>query len=151
MPLALQREPSKLTPEPDGAYPLSFPRLVPPLLDRNCVSCHQQKKNAPNLSGAPSRKNGWTQSYLSLAPYAWGLSGDNGIAFRNGMRSTPGKLGARASKLMKKLDSGHHNLKLSDEDRHRITLWLDCNSIFYGAYYDLKNQTIGKKVTPKLQ
>jgi hypothetical protein len=32
------------------------------------------------------------------------------------------------------LVKGHHDLKLSSEDLHRIALWLDCTSVFYGVY-----------------
>ena len=32
------------------------------------------------------------------------------------------------------LDKGHHDVKLSDEDFHRLALWLDCCSMFYGVF-----------------
>ena len=32
------------------------------------------------------------------------------------------------------LSKGHHDVKLSNEDMHRITLWLDCCSLFYGVF-----------------
>jgi len=32
------------------------------------------------------------------------------------------------------LKNGHHDVKLSKEDMHRITVWLDSCSIFYGVY-----------------
>jgi hypothetical protein len=31
-------------------------------------------------------------------------------------------------------DGQHHGLVLSEEDMHRITLWLDACSVFYGVY-----------------
>ena len=40
-PLAAVRGPSKLTPGPEGSWPLRFDRLVQPVLDRTCVSCHR--------------------------------------------------------------------------------------------------------------
>jgi hypothetical protein len=49
-------------------------------------------------------------------------------------RTTPGRFGARASKLYKLLQEGHYDVKLPDEDLHRLTLWLDCASMFYGVY-----------------
>ena len=48
--------------------------------------------------------------------------------------STPGKVGARVSKLYKMLKEGHHDVKLSEEDMHRIIVWLDSYSPFYGVY-----------------
>ena len=49
------------------------------------------------------------------------------------------------------LEKGHHKLKLPAEDLHRLTLWLDSNSEFYGAYYKTKEQAAGKIVLPDLQ
>ncbi|MBT4817322.1 MAG: hypothetical protein HON70_16580, partial [Lentisphaerae bacterium] len=49
-------------------------------------------------------------------------------------RTTPGEFGARASKLYHLLVKGHHGVKLPPEDLHRITVWLDSCSLFYGVY-----------------
>ena len=163
--LAVQREPSQLTPDPEGAYPLSFPRLVQPVLDRNCVPCHQTDKTgkAPDLTAKPvslgtrkHRRTGkrlpgtqWTRSYMSLQKFAYGCSGKP--RDRQPTRTTPGKFGAQASKLYRKLKEGHHDLKLSDEDMYRITTWLDCNSNFLGAYHDVAKQARGERVMPLLE
>lgn len=149
--LALQRPPSTLEPDVSGSYPLSFPRLVQPVLDRNCVACHEkdETKKAPDLSSVSSKRYGWSQSFLSLGKFAFGLSGKP--PNRQPVRTTPGKFGARASKLFKHLKKGHHKLKLTAEEMHRITLWLDCNSNFYGAYHDLEKQAQGQRVMPPLE
>lgn len=39
----------------------------------------------------------------------------------------PGQFGALGSKLLKYLDKSHHGVKLTDEEFHRLTLWMDCN------------------------
>ncbi len=49
------------------------------------------------------------------------------------------------------LHAGHHKLKLSKEDMHRITLWLDSNSDFYGSYENLAEQREGKIVQPTME
>jgi hypothetical protein len=157
--LASQRPPSKLKPDVEGTYPLSFPRLVQPVLDRNCVPCHRKDKTkkAPDLAGTPVEVqwnkgkpvSQWSRSFLSLKGYAYGRSGKPNN--RQPVRTTPGKFGARASKLYQMLKKGHHDLKLSDEDMHRITVWLDCNSNFYGAYHDTERQLKGERVMPILE
>jgi hypothetical protein len=50
-PIAMRRKPSEITPEVDGSKPFSFPRLVQPVLDKKCVSCHMKNadKKAPDL------------------------------------------------------------------------------------------------------
>ena len=46
-----------------------------------------------------------------------------------GSRTTPGRFGAQASGLMQTLkDENHKDVKLTDDERRRITLWLDLNS-----------------------
>ena len=127
-PMALRRAPSMIRPDVDGANPFSYPRLVQPVLDRHCVKCHSEnlKKKAPNLAREPIQRK-WYASYNSLLPYAFSNYGSN-------LRTTPGKFGARAAKLTEILEKGHYDVKLSAEEFHRITLWLDCSSMFYGVY-----------------
>ena len=48
------------------------------------------------------------------------------------------------------LKKGHHDVKLTDEEMYRITLWLDCNTNFYGAYRDTDKQAKGEVVMPKI-
>jgi hypothetical protein len=126
--LALRRPPSRLAPDVDGSNPFSYPRLVQPVLDRNCVSCHERSKpKAINLGRDPIEGR-WFASYRSLVPkYAF-------TSYGNGLYTTPGQFGARASKLLAILEKGHYDVKLPAEDLHRLTLWLDCSSMFYGVY-----------------
>ena len=56
-PLAMQRAPDKIRPDVSGSNPFSFVRLVQPALDRNCVSCHQEKKTL-DLTSAIEGKYG---------------------------------------------------------------------------------------------
>jgi hypothetical protein len=123
--LALRRAPSKVRPDVDGSAPFSYPRLVQPVLERNCVKCHADKK-AINVAREPIQRK-WFASYNSLLPYAFTDYGNN-------LRTNPGRFGARAARLTQILEKGHYGVKLSEEEFHRITLWLDCSSMFYGVY-----------------
>jgi cytochrome c553 len=134
MPLALLREPSIPKPDVDGSNPFSYPRLVQPVLDRNCTACHEKNPKSPNLARLPIQ-NKWYASYNSLIQYAFTSYGSkNGWNDPLWYRTNPGKFGARASKLVQLLDKGHYDVKLSQEDFHRITLWLDSASMFYGVF-----------------
>jgi cytochrome c553 len=139
-PLALRRGPSPLEPEASGSYPLSFPRLVQPVLDAQCVACHDREKKAPKLHGDRLAKTGRSEAFESLRPYAWGMSGGNGTAVKHRQYSLPGQQGARVSRLYGLLARGHYDVNLSPENLRRITLWLDCNSNFFGAYHDPEQQ-----------
>lgn len=150
LPLAMRRAPSKLKPDVDGTNPFSYPRLVQPVLDKNCVSCHvKHADKAPRLDSEVIEKGRqkWYASYHSLIrDYAFYSYGDR-------MRTIPGKFGARASKLYKMLKEGHHDVKLTDEEMHRIAVWLDSCSIFYGVYEKEGGiaQLAGEVVYPTLE
>jgi len=48
------------------------------------------------------------------------------------------------------MDERHYGVDLSKEDFHRLTLWLDCNSEFYGSYENTVAQAKGRIVHPTL-
>jgi hypothetical protein len=152
MPQALQREPSAIRPEVDGSYPVLFPRLVQPVLDAKCVGCHARNDKAPGLSGKPGAQ-GWSESYHALKGFAWAKNGGNGSLpkLNKTSYSVPGDVGARASKLYRMLKKGHHGVTLSPGQWRRITLWLDTNSNFYGAYLETDKQSAGQVVQPTLE
>jgi hypothetical protein len=152
-PLALQRAPSRIEPDVDGSNPFNYVRLVQPVLNRNCVDCHLKEK-APDLTDVVEGKNGWTRSYNNLAEkYGFYFHVSNGsinTGVHGGSRTVPGKFGARASGLLKFMDEQHYGVKLSEEDFRRLTLWLDCNSEFYGSYENTIAQARGQIVHPTL-
>jgi len=152
-PLAMQRPAAKITPDVAAANPFNYVRLVQPVLDRHCVGCHQVKK-ALDLTSVIEGPHGWTRSYTNLAGkygfYFHVTNGSINTGIHGGSRTTAGKFGARASKLIEYLDERHHDVKLSKEDRYRITLWLDCNSEFYGSYEQTAAQARGEVVLPTL-
>ena len=49
------------------------------------------------------------------------------------------------------LDGGHYDVKLPEQELHRITLWLDCNSDFFGSYEKTEAQARDEVVRPTLQ
>jgi len=145
-PLAMMRPPSRLQPDVDGTNPFSYPRLVQPVLNKNCVGCHQKNADkAPRLDAEPltvkPKKDGYYQrgqyyaSYVSLAEkYGFYDYGGHDFGDERAYRTIPGQFGARASKLYPMLVKGHHDVKLSPEELHCIAVWLDSTSPFYGVY-----------------
>ncbi len=154
-PLALLRGPSQPEPEADGSYPLSFPRLVQPVLNHSCVECHEQNRDrdAPGLRGDLFGKHGHSEAYRTLAPLGWAKFGGNhiGITRNKTSYSIPGDVGAAVSPLWQMLDGGHHDVELTNEQKRRLTLWLDANSVFYGDYHDAESQARGGTPEPRLE
>lgn len=152
LPLALQRDPSRIQAEVADTFPLSFSRLVQPVLDAHCVECHAKNHKAPALAGTPPGSNGWSPAFCALSKFSWAKHGGNGSIKRNGgSRSVPGIVGAGAARLCVMLNKGHHGVTLSPDDMRRITLWLDTNSNFYGAYLDTERQARGEIILPDIQ
>jgi len=154
--LALKSPPARITPDVDGTNPFSYPRLVQPVLDRHCADCHAKKKAIDLGRGTPeenAQRGGWFASYASLAQ-KYGFWYSNGAVSHNafdGSGTTPGKFGAYGSPLYKILMAGHYDVKLPPEDLHRLTLWLENNSAFYGDYQDTAAQARGEEVRPVVE
>ena len=121
------------------------------------MECHAKEGDkAPRLDAGLVRHTGkcyvrvpttYYASYMSLAPKfgTW--------KYAEVLDSTPGKVGARASKLYELLEEGHYDVKLSKEEMHRITVWLDSYSPFYGVYEPEAGQAQlrGEVVRPTFQ
>ena len=158
--LALGRPASELAPGPRDARPFAYPRLIQPILDRACVSCHRDATNddkttsdspqtvAPDLTGAVEGE--FTRSYDALKPYLrwyeWGGASIQQVA------TLPGRCGADESPLTAILnDENHRDLpNFTDADRRTLYLWLDANVPFYGVYDRRERQKIlnGESVAP---
>ncbi len=153
VPLAMLRAPSQITPDVEGSNPFNYVQLVQNVLDRNCVDCHQREQALP-LTGEIEGPYGWTRSYTNLAPkygfYFDVTNGSIGSGIHGGARTIAGQFGAQAAPLLDFLGPGHYGVQLSPEDFHRITLWLDCNSEFFGAYENTAAQSRGEPVSPSL-
>ena len=152
-PKAMSRAPSRITPDMDGSNPFNYPRLVQPILDSKCVSCHTESRakggKAPDLSRGENNKNQdlFYTSFNSLKPFCF-FYDDAGFTQAS---TIPGHFGARESKLYKLLSEGHHKVKLMPEEMRRLTLWLDSNCLFYGHEDNIKAQSDGEIVQPSLQ
>jgi hypothetical protein len=160
LPRAFGREPSEIQPEAEGSNPVSFPRLVQPVLEQHCVKCHGKEDNKPpDLRIGDWQADGfsWYQSYRNLRLYAFHYGAPRDERRRHQYdrwqpaRTVPGKFGALASKLLPLLEQGHYDVRLSPAELRRIVVWLDANSDFFGAYEDIPAQARGERVRPMLQ
>ena len=120
-PLASRREPSRLTPGPDGSWPLEFGQLVQPVLDKLCVSCH-----APNSTAAKASKPDLTagKAYENLLAFA--DKDLHKLAFERD-QSLPGQCAAQQSKLLALLRNGegHQGVRLDADSLDRLATWMD--------------------------
>ena len=161
-PAAMRREPSKIKPGPDGSAPFNYARLVQPVLDAKCVSCHGGKRapNAPDLRAGNWREDKWgfSTSWNNLVHrtnYFVREIIESGQKveweFFEPAYTAPGKYLAIGAPLRKMLDAGHHGVKLTPEERERLILWMDSNGQYIAHDNDPEAQRDGKIVPPALQ
>jgi hypothetical protein len=160
LPLAMRRAASRIRPAPEGAKPYSYVRLVQPVLNAKCVSCHGEKRapKAPDLRNGDWRRNrhGWSTSFNALRPYVHFFAYDYEItrrrhgyqAFIEPAYTAPRTSGAHASKLYAMLKKGHHRVKLTPEEWERLLVFMGSNAQFAGHDHDIDAQRDGKVVPP---
>ena len=149
--MALRRVPEKLTPPPWGTRSLSYERMIQPLFDRNCGTCHQGEGKArkkldltlrPGLG--PFKEpyvtlvgvDGHAHKQIRQGPGAriacplpaenYGLSDpESYVTFR------PKTYLALRSPLREIAASGkHHGVKMTGDDLRLLTAWLDANCTY---------------------
>lgn len=153
--LAVGRPPSRLEPGPDGTNPFSFVRLIQPILERHCTSCHGEQTDRDSVPPVLTSRSAapFTLAYQNLRPYLrwyeWGGASISQIV------TQPGRMGADESLLWSVfIDENHRQaVRLPNSDRRRLALWMDANVPFYGTYdhEDQRRQLAGESVpTPPL-
>ncbi|MDR2755796.1 MAG: hypothetical protein LBC20_08835 [Planctomycetaceae bacterium] len=146
IPLAMNRAPSKIEPELNPIEPISYYRQIKPIFDKTCAECHEKQcKVIPDLSyNALKEDTFW---------FSGGMSGTVNTDYsgvHGGTRSIPGRFGAHYCKLGRILQNETHRNALPEEIRHRINLWMDCNSLRLTAFHRVGEQLQGKLVWPYL-
>jgi hypothetical protein len=142
---ALRRAPSRIRPGPEGSRPFSYPRLVQPVLDRQCVRCHDGKDvQRAVLTGEP--EGDFSKSYNALIRWvsfsAWNRPNNNFEPL-----TTPLRFGTLGSSLLQFMEASHGDgkVQLTAEDRERLYTWMDANALFYGTFdvVEQRKQLVG--------
>jgi len=140
---ALKRPPETPGPQPgekDGARPLAYAVDVQPVWDAHCVRCHGGEKTEGNLDLTGELTTHFNRSYENIIRRKLiMIIGENHPKAGNNHYLPPYSLGTYASKLWKYLDSEHYGVRLTPEERIRVTTWIDSNGQYHGSYYGRKN------------
>ncbi|MHC4646859.1 MAG: HzsA-related protein, partial [Planctomycetota bacterium] len=137
---AAQREPSRLTVGPSGSWPLRFDRLVQPVLDTLCISCHHadslnQEAARFDLTAANSYSNLLLFDDKDLQDLAF--EKDNSII---------GQCPARKSKLLTMLTDGegHEGVRLDADSFNRLVIWMDLYAQRQGSFSEDQEEALRK-------
>jgi len=148
-PLAVRRGPSKLTAGPEGSWPLRFDRLVQPVLDKSCISCHgpdsgNEKAAAFDLTPENSYRNLISFADKDLQK----------LAFERDV-SVVGRCPAGKSKLLALLTrpQGHEGVRLDSDSFNRLVTWMDVYAQRLGSFSERQEQDLRelrRKMAPLL-
>lgn len=130
--IAAMREPSKITVGPEGSWPLRYDRLVQPVLDKHCVSCH--RSDSANKDAAKLDLTHADKSYQTLLNYGKpSLQEHVWTRYREG-RSAVGGGASQTSALLALLRKGHYGVKLDDDGFTRLVTWMDTYAQRLGSF-----------------
>lgn len=132
--LAASRPPSKITVGPEGSWPLRFEKLVQPVLDKNCVSCHNPDNTETPRAAAfvltPEK------AFESMVHYGQPSLYEHVRQRYYEGSSQEAACGASRSELLAKINDpkGHHGLKLAPPDLERLIVWMDTYAQKAGSF-----------------
>ena len=125
-------------------------------MDRACVGCHNE--NRPDLPYLKGDRwiNDWRSGISGRAGTGYG--GHFTLAYANlhryvrrpGIESdihmlVPMDVHADQTELMRMLNKGHHNVRLSQEEIERLACWIDFNAPFHGRRSDIPDYDKARK------
>ncbi|GKG72226.1 hypothetical protein CE91St1_13690 [Parabacteroides goldsteinii] len=130
-PQALRKKPISMNGWQGKTVLFSFMKEVQPLLDKHCVRCHDfDPENRDKLVLAADKNPYFNASYINL--HHRGIVKLVGAGPANIQQAY--SWGAHASKLSEIIESNHHNVKLSVDEKHIFYTWMDLNGVYYPVY-----------------
>ena len=146
-PVALLRQPQDLVLPEWGEVSFDYASIVQPVLDKNCVKCHNAKKRPKGLDLSGDRTELFNISYEMLArknqgrtgsPYISWIPSYNGHEW-NILEVTPKKWGSPVSRLADQVLNGHPDkegkprVTMDQAAKRRILAWIDLNVPYYAT------------------
>jgi len=126
---AMQRPPSRIEPYESVPDVLDFPRDIQPILQRHCVECHNHDRCDGQVNFSGDRTPYYSTAYWTMFSKSLVVDGRNKYGNR-----PPRAIGTSASRLMTRLDRSHYNVRVSNQERSMIRLWIDSGATYSGTY-----------------
>jgi len=138
LPIALQREPSTLTPWQGEPRRFNYLTEVQPIFDKHCIKCHDfGKKAAKKLILAGDKNFAFNVSYCELQSKGWtGAIGAGPAAHLPAL-----SWGSHTSPLIKHLTRNcdeDRGAKLSEKEMNTLATWIDLNAPYYPTGYSAR-------------
>ncbi len=162
-PAAYSRPPSDLVAPEWGAGGFSYTRVVQPVLDKHCISCHNPVDAPGGVDLSGGKTDFFNVSYDVLARENQGRRGSpyvNWIPTYNGHEANileidPKTWGSPQSVLADLVLNGHPDkagkprVKMDDASIRRVLAWIDLNVPYYGSSETAHPELVGcRKMYP---
>ncbi len=148
--LALNKPPSEITPWHGPVRGFSYAREVQPVIDRNCVGCHDGQPRPDGTVTPDLRGDVKLADWNSVTPgnggyaktagkFSVGYAALHRYVRRPGIESDfhvlePMEFHADTTHLVQLLKKGHHGVTLDAEAWDRLVTWIDLNTPFHGTW-----------------
>ncbi len=159
LPAAFRQLPRQLEPPEWGRDGFSYPRIVQPVLNRNCLHCHNTRNPQGDVDLSSDKTDFFNVSYETLVRQGTPaenplLGGARQADFRNPFTSwistyngsetnileiEPRFWGSPASRLADLILEGHPDeegnprIQMTEDDQRRVFAWIDLNVPYYGT------------------
>ena len=132
---AARKAPRKPEPIPGVPPVIDFPRDIQPILERHCVACHNPEQYGGRLDLTGDKTPWYSMSFLRLA-----MDGKYVVDNRNRLVSNHPiyEVGSGVSTLMNYIEPSHYDVKLTQEEKNLIRLWIDTSATYPGTYASLR-------------
>lgn len=131
MPIALKKAPHQMLGRNGKTETFSYARVVQPVFDQHCVSCHDFGKEAGNNVILAGDKNCFfNASYIDIQTKKLiSCVGGGPAEIQQALT-----WGSHQSKLIEILEKGHHDVVLTDKEMQTLYTWIDLNGVYYPEY-----------------
>lgn len=126
----LGRTPDPITPVTAIADVPDFPRDIQPILDRHCVECHRPERREGGIELTGDHTPMYSVSYWAMFRHKLVVDGGN-LPESN---YAPRTIGSSASPLVKYIEPSHHDVRMTEEEKNAIKLWIDASAVYPGTY-----------------
>ena len=130
----LREKPKPLVPDPWGTGPFCYGKVVQPVLDKNCVRCHDgSSPKLPRLGGKLDEHR-VPASYRALIEGGYVHYFDWSYGMRH-FKAEPLSFGSMKSRLFTVLkDKQHEEVKLAETEMRALKTWIDLNCPLWPDY-----------------
>jgi len=135
--MAARKAPLEIEPWYGPERNFGFLSEVQPVLDQNCVGCHNGETEIPDLRNrgkmSPLRNETFlfNSAYIALHPYVRRAGPENDYHL-----TIPMEYHAEQTELVQLLRKGHHGVELDQEAWQKLYAWIDLNVPDHGTWIE---------------